>query len=132
MKFKSETMNKFLYWTPRILSIVFILFIGLFALDAFEGNQDIWTKPGEFLIHLIPNYVLIVILILAWKREWIGTVAFILVGIVYIILAWGKFPFVTYLAISGPLFLIAVLFWLNWINRKRLKETEEWTVLNGE
>lgn len=116
-------MNKFLYWIPRILTIIFILFLGLFALDAFEGDQSLIKKIGGFVIHLIPNLILILILILAWKREWIGTIAFMLVGIAYIIMFWGKFPLSTYLIIAGPLFLIAILFWLNWKDRhKRKKE----------
>ncbi len=112
-------MNKILFWTPRILTIVFILFLGLFALDAFEGDQSLIKKLGGFLIHLIPNFVLILILIVAWKHEWVGTIAFALVGITYIVMFWGRFPLVTYLGISGPLFLIAVLFWINWLQRKK-------------
>jgi hypothetical protein len=114
-------MNKILYWTPRILTIIFILFLGLFALDAFEGDQSLIKKLGGFFIHLIPNFVLILVLVVAWKHEWVGTIALTLVGIVYIVLFWGRFPVSTYLIISGPLFLIAVLFWLNWMNRKRIK-----------
>ena len=125
-------MNKFLYWTPRILTIIFILFLGLFALDAFEGDQSLIKKSGAFIVHLIPNLVLILILILAWKREWIGTIAFTLVGLAYIIMFWGKFPGVTYLAISGPLFLIAILFWLNWSDRTIREKSEGWIFLNGE
>jgi hypothetical protein len=125
-------MNKILYWTPRILTIIFILFLGLFALDAFEGDTGFLKKLGGFLIHLIPNFVLLIFLILAWKREWIGTVVYILTGIAYIIMAWGKFPFVTYLSISGPLFLVGILFWFNWIDRKKLNSKEKWNPLNGE
>ena len=125
-------MNKALYWTPRILTIVFILFLGLFALDSFEGDQSLLKKAGGFLIHLIPNFVLILILIVAWKHEWVGTVAFVLVGIAYIVMFWGRFPLATYLTISGPLFLIAVLFWLNWMNRKKLDIQNEMNLLAGE
>ena len=125
-------MNKALYWTPRILTIIFILFLGLFAMDVFDGNESLIKKLGGFLIHLIPNFVLILILIVAWKHEWVGTIAFALVGIAYIVMFWGKFPVVTYLAISGPLFLIAVLFWLNWAGRKKLIPTKESNVMTGE
>ena len=118
-------MNKFLYWTPRILTIIFILFLGLFALDVFEGDKSLAKKSGEFILHLSPSFLLILVLILAWKHEWIGTVIFIIFGFAYIILGWGKFPFVTYLTISGPLFLIAILFWLSWINRKKIKKRDE-------
>jgi len=35
---------------------------------------------------------------------------------------WGKFPVSTYLIIAGPLFLIAILFWLNWKDRNKRKK----------
>jgi len=130
--FNFKIMNKFFYWTPRVLTIIFILFLGLFALDAFDGDESLVKKLGDFFIHLIPNLVLILILILAWKWEWIGTIAFILIGIAYIVLFWGKFPALTYLTIAGPLFLIGILFWLNWLERKKMNGKNEWTVLNGE
>jgi hypothetical protein len=125
-------MKNALYWTPRILTIVFILFLGLFALDSFEGEQSLVQKIGGFLIHLIPNFVLILILIVAWKHEWVGTIAFALVGIAYIVLFWGRFPVSTYFIISGPAFLIAILFWLNWINRKKLLHEKDFNILTGE
>jgi hypothetical protein len=125
-------MNKFLYWTPRILTIIFILFLGLFALDSFEGDQSMIKKLGGFFIHLVPNFVLILILVVAWKNEWVGTLAFALVGIAYIIIFWGRFPVTTYLIISGPLFLVAVLFWLNWMDRKKLDNENKMNVASGE
>ena len=80
-------MKNVLYWTPRLLMIVFILFISLFALDAFEGDRSILSKIGAFLIHLIPSFILIVLLILSWRREWIGGLAFFILGVFYIIMA---------------------------------------------
>lgn len=125
-------MKNALYWTPRLLTIVFILFLGLFALDSFEGDQNLLHKTGGFLIHLIPNFVLILILIVAWKHEWVGTIAFTLAGIAYIVLFWGRFPVSTYFIISGPAFLIAILFLMNWINRKKSTQQKGLNVLSGE
>jgi hypothetical protein len=125
-------MNKALYWTPRILTIVFILFLALFAFDVFGGDQSLGKKLLGFLIHLIPNFVLTLILIVAWKHEWVGTIAFILAGIAYIVMFWGRFPAVTYLTISGPLFFIGILFWMNWINRKNLNNQKRMNLITGE
>jgi hypothetical protein len=125
-------MNKILYWTPRILTIIFILFLGLFALDSFEGDQSMMKKLGGFLIHLIPNFVLILILVATWKHEWVGTLAFTLVGIAYIIMFWGRFPVATYIFIAGPLFVIAILFWLNWMNRKSTEHNPQMNINTGE
>ena len=112
-------MNKILFWTPRIFTILFIGFISLFALDSFDGDLPLIDKIGGFLIHLIPTASLIILLLLAWYREWIGGVAFFLLAIGYLIMAWGKFPISVYFLISGPLFIISALFWLSWALRKR-------------
>jgi hypothetical protein len=125
-------MKTILYWTPRILTIAFILFLGLFALDVFEGNESMIKKLVGLMIHLIPNFVLILILIVAWKHEWVGAITFTLVGIAYIVMFWGRFPVVTYLTISGPLFLIAALFWLNWLDRKEMNHKKFVNVSTGE
>ena len=125
-------MNKLLFWAPRILAIAFILFLGLFALDSFEGDKTLIQKLGGFIIHLIPNFVMILILVFAWKHEWVGTIAFVLLGFAYLVISWGKFPVANYVLISGPLFLIGVLFWVNWTNRKKLLPKKEVSALTGE
>ena len=111
-------MDKFLYWTPRILTIAFILFVSLFALDSFSSEKTVAENIGTFLIHLVPSVVLILLLLLAWKIELAGTIAFAVLGLAYIIISWGKFPFLTYLLISGPLFLISVFYLMSWVNKR--------------
>lgn len=108
-----------MFWAPRVLTIVFILFISLFALDSFDGDKSLIAKLGAFLIHLVPSFVMVLLLVISWKREWIGTIAFFVLGIAYIIMVWGKFPVSTYLVISGPLFLISILFWASWVQTKK-------------
>ncbi len=80
-------MIKIFHWLPRILCILAILFISMFALDSFEPGMPVWKQIGGFLIHLIPSYILILFLIVAWKWEQIG-------GMILIILALGLLPFV--------------------------------------
>jgi hypothetical protein len=103
------------------MAILFILFISLFALDTLDGNQSLWTKIGGFFVHLLPSAILAAILVLSWRREWIGGIAFLVLGIFYIVIVYGKFPFVTYLIISGPLFIIAVSFWISWFSSRNSK-----------
>jgi len=72
---------KILHWLPRILCILSIGFISLFALDAFAPGLTFWQQIGDFLIHLIPSIILSVILIIAWNRELIGGIIFIIIGV---------------------------------------------------
>jgi len=82
-----NTKAKLLHWAPRILSILAILFISIFALDAFEPCKTLWQQIAAFLIHLIPSFALLLVLIIAWKRELLG-------GTIFLILGIGLSPFV--------------------------------------
>lgn len=73
---------KIFHWLPRILCILAILFVSLFALDAFTPGMPVWKQILSLLIHLIPSFVLIALLIIAWKRELIGGLLFILIGVI--------------------------------------------------
>ncbi len=76
-----KTSQKILHWLPRILCILAILFISMFALDAFEPGLSLGKQLIDFAMHLIPSFVLIVLLVVAWKWELPGGVIFILVGV---------------------------------------------------
>ena len=77
-----KTTSGVIYWLPRILCILAILFVSMFALDAFAPGLTIWQQIGDFLIHLIPSFVLLAFLIVAWKWELIGGILFTIIGIV--------------------------------------------------
>jgi hypothetical protein len=102
-------MKQFIRWAPRVLGVLFILFISIFALDAFEEGMPLWEQIIGFLIHLVPTYILIAFLLVAWKFPLAGGLLFIGIGIFYILFARNFNPF-TYLIISGPAILTGALF----------------------
>jgi hypothetical protein len=69
------------HWIPRILCILAILFISMFALDSFSEGTSFWSQIGAFLIHMIPSFFLLIILILAWRWELIGGIFFVVIGL---------------------------------------------------
>ncbi len=106
------TRKDWIVWTPRVLSILFICFISLFALDVFEEGRS-WTEIlVALLMHLIPSYVLILILVFAWRRPWVGTIAYTALAIAYGVIARRHLSWI--LVIAVPLLVMAVLFWLSW------------------
>ena len=109
-----KSLKNFFLWSPRIIGICFILFLSLFAFDAFELDMPLWKQMVGFLIHLIPNYLLMIVLIISWKYNRIGGVIFILLVMLYIIFTWGKFDLWTYFIIAGPPTLIGFLFILQY------------------
>ena len=76
-----KTSINVIHWLPRVICILAILFISMFAADAFEPGFTIWQQFGHFFIHLIPSFGLLAFLMIAWKWEYVGGVIFILIGI---------------------------------------------------
>ena len=111
-------IKKAIFWTPRSLTILFAIFISLFALDSFE-EEGFKKTLIAFMIHLIPTVLIVTILILSWKREWIGGVIFLLLGIAYAIVAVSHPQWI--LAVSGPLLVISILFLIGWFRRYEIR-----------
>jgi len=117
----NKTIKKVLFWTPRIMGILFVLFLSLFSLDVFDMELGFWETLLAWLIHSIPSVVLLVALVLAWKWEWIGALIFIGWAILYLV-AFRDQSLSAYLAISGLPALIGLLFLLGWIWRKQIRQ----------
>ncbi|MDP4271609.1 MAG: hypothetical protein Q8909_16030 [Bacteroidota bacterium] len=73
---------KIIHWAPRIICILAILFISIFALDAFSPTLTLWQQLSGFFIHLIPSFILLALLILSWRKELLGGILFTLIGCV--------------------------------------------------
>ncbi len=108
-----------MFWAPRLLTVLFASFISLFAFDVFDSGHSFWETVLALLIHLIPTGIVLLILLIAWRWEWVGTVLFIGLGLLYLFgtphLDWSA-----HLLISGPLFVMGVLFLVNWWYRTEL------------
>jgi hypothetical protein len=113
------SIKRFLYWTPRILCLLFAGFISLFALDVFGENSGFWNTALALLMHLIPTGILLLILAVSLRWEWVGGLAFPALGACYLIAFWGRFHWSTYAILSGSLFLLGRLFLLNWKHRAK-------------
>ncbi|MCX6759432.1 MAG: hypothetical protein NT012_02625 [Candidatus Nealsonbacteria bacterium] len=117
-----KKINRFVYWTPRILSIIFILFLAMFSLDVFDMKLGFWETALGLFMHNIPVFVLSIVLLISWKREIVGGIAFNLAGVLYVVIILMNMlrnSFEWYMVswipiVSGPAFLIGVLFIINW------------------
>ena len=119
---------KVFHWLPRIICILAILFVSIFAADAFSPELTIWQQLGAFIIHLIPSFILLAFLIVVWKWEYIG-------GIIFIIIGFGTSPFVfmlnykmndsiwmslgIILVITIPFVIVGILFIVSHFRKKK-------------
>jgi hypothetical protein len=118
----NRLVKQTLFWAPRILGILFVLFVGLFSLDVFGMPGSFWQKLGGFLIHNIPAFFLLAALISGWRWEWVGALGFIAFALWYMTTALmsGRSPS-GYLLLSVPPLLIGALFLVGWFYRKQMR-----------
>ena len=114
-------IKRILFWTPRVLCILFAMFLSLFALDVFSEGYGLGETILALLIHLVPVYIVVIALVIAWRWEWVGAILFIALALFYLVWSWGRFHWSASLVISGPLVLLCVLFLFNWIYRAQLR-----------
>lgn len=119
-------VNKFVFWTPRILVILFIFFLALFSLDVFEGDYGFLGTILGLFMHNLPSLILLVILIISWKHDLVGGIIFMTLGIACVIgtiiaLAMSSSEFINPMLIIGSIvfLLIGVLFIAGWKQKKK-------------
>jgi hypothetical protein len=114
-------LKKTLLWLPRVLGILFVLFTSLFSLDVFDMGLTFWESILALFMHLlVPTLCLAIVVILAWRWEWVGAVGFGLWG-VYYFFGFGRFDLTTYLIIGGIPLLIAALYLAGWLLRGKIR-----------
>lgn len=116
----NKTTKQILYWAPRMLGILFVIFLSIFAFDVFDGQYSVWQTVLALFMHLIPSIILALAVALAWRWEWIGTLVFAGWAVLYIAIARG-FPVSVYVIVAGIPFLIGILFLVDWMYRKELR-----------
>lgn len=119
-------LDKFIFWTPRVLSILLIVFLAIFSLDVFDSNYGFWGTVLGLLIHNIPSFILLGILIISWKYEIVGGVTFIFAGISHMISVVAResveqwyMSLALSLILAAPAFLIGILFLVGWFRKKK-------------
>lgn len=120
----NKTIRILLLWSPRILCILFAVFISLFSLDVFAGTHGLMQTIVGLLIHLIPTFVIVGVLILSWRWEWIGAVAYVGMAVFYAyMINFRRWDWIA--LISTPLLIIGILFLVSWLLHDKLRVKEE-------
>ncbi|MCA9955760.1 MAG: hypothetical protein H6657_00530 [Ardenticatenaceae bacterium] len=101
--------KQLLYWLPRVLSIAFALFISIFALDVFGEGYSFWETLVALFMHLIPTFIIVAVLLIAWRWERVGAALFLALALYYIYLTDAQ-----WLIIPIPLIIVSVLFLVSW------------------
>ncbi|MGM0445183.1 MAG: DUF7670 domain-containing protein [Bacillota bacterium] len=105
-------------WIPRILSIIFILFLSLFALDVFGTDVSFFKQVGGFIINLLPSIFFAAALIIFWKNPTYCGLSFIILAVLFTVFFKTYTNLISFILIS---FLPAFIGFLFLIFREKVK-----------
>jgi hypothetical protein len=101
-----------LLWIARLAGLGICLFLGVFALDAFDG-RPIGEAIPAFAIHLGPAGLCAAVVAIGWRRWWAGALGFGVLAAAYAAIVYrpgtgARLDWIA--AISGPLMFVALLY----------------------
>ena len=108
--------KRLFYWLPRVLSILFALFISIFALDVFGEGYSVGETIIALFMHLIPTFIVVIALLIAWHWERIGAALFLALALIFLVMSEGQGWI-----IAGPLLVLGALFLFDWQLNAQLK-----------
>lgn len=101
--------DRWRYWLPRILGILLAVFLSLFAFDVFTEGYGFWEVLVALFMHLVPTFLLVVALVVAWRWERLGGLLFIGLGVLFWLLL-ARADLIALLLIGLPAIVIGALF----------------------
>lgn len=117
-------VQKFWFWLPRVLTVMFALFLAIFSLDVITPEASLLDIVIGLFMHNLPSIVLIILLFLAKKSEWIIALSLFIFGSNFILrslleqIALTQM-LATNLLIALPSILIAILFIISRYQQKQ-------------
>jgi hypothetical protein len=113
----------------------------MFSLDAFQAGMSLKDQLLAWLIHMIPSFVLILILVIAWIWENIGGIMLLSLGLAFSpFIFWGNYThnhslwmsLLIILMITFPFILAGALFMLSYHTKRRTSRLLKMLEKNAE
>ena len=102
---------KIINWAPRVLGVMFSLFIALFAIDVFSEGYSLVEALGDFFIHLLPAMIIFAFTVIGWYWPGYGAMLWFISGTGFVL--FFDNPWQVDIILSAPQFLVAILFLLS-------------------
>lgn len=116
----TDRTRHILYWSPRLLSLIVVGIAAKHVADWISPNKGIGDNLLSVLVHLIPAVLVLGVVALSWRREWIAGAFFVLLGL----LRAAKDVLVgsvSHLWLAAFGVFLGLLFILNWKYRAALR-----------
>jgi hypothetical protein len=98
------------HWLPRILAIIGVLFLSVFALDVFVEYETLSDIAVALTMHLMPSFLLIGATVVAWRWRILGGLLFIVLGFISIFFFNTYENSLTFMIVTLPTLVVGLLF----------------------
>jgi len=108
--------SKTLYWIPRVILIIYAILLWFFTF-----NINWWFDIKNLiviLIHSLPAILVIITIVISWKKESLWAMIFAILGAIFTIFFQTYLNIESFFIISLPLFLASILFYMNYLKSK--------------
>jgi hypothetical protein len=95
------------HWLPKLGGVAIAFFFALFA-----------TTPPFVFMQLMPSLIIIFVIIIAWEKDLLGFISFLILGIVATLFFSTYEKIINFLLISMPLFIVSFLYLKSFFDRK--------------
>jgi Na+/pantothenate symporter len=99
-----------LTWIPRIMAMIFIIFLLQFSFSIFTSPILFWLKVKGFFIYSFPALMFLITLIYSWKYPKIGGIIFMVLGVIFTAFFHTYSIITSFFIITLPALLIGGLF----------------------
>ncbi len=106
---REKSHKSALFYAPRLLSVVLLVILTFFAVDAYQSAESTTFGNSPFAIYLFPVFVLLIITAISWKKARFGGTLFIIGGFFYAFMV-DEFSVSSLAMVATPLILLGVLF----------------------
>ncbi|MEE4194136.1 MAG: hypothetical protein V2J07_02955 [Anaerolineae bacterium] len=111
------------FWLPRVIGILFTLFISLFGFDVFNMGIGFPEIILAFFMDMLPAILVAAVVALAWRWEWIGAILSLGLALFYLFGTNFDLDIVVILLIPGPLIVLGVLWLVAWLQKRNYLKT---------
>ena len=111
---------------PRILAVLYAFFLLMFSFDVFQEGAPLIRIILAFLMHNLPVILIILVLIVTWKKALWAAVGFLIVTVAYVIffgLFYGLWDYIGILIIYFPPLIIGGLFYITYLFGRKEKKS---------
>ena len=98
--------------------ILYAFALLVFAADVFSKAQSVSQTLIDLVLHCIPTFIVLLLVVIAHQRPLMGSIIFAVNGIVYIITGWANLHWTAHIFIAGPLLVLSALYITAWKSSK--------------